>query len=444
MRRISSSVSTKQQRIATLAREAPQRSFTSLAYLMDLEWLREAYRRTRKDGAVGVDGQTAADYARQLDANLQALLERAKAGTYTAPPVRRAYIPKAGAVAAVRPIGIPTLEDKILQRAVVMLLEPIYEHDFAESSYGCRPGRSAHQALDALWRHTMATQGGWILEVDIQHFFDTLDHAHLRAFLRHRVRDSVLLRLIGKWLNAGVLEDGRVTHPDTGTSQGGVASPLLANVYLHYVLDAWFEQEVKPCLHGQAFLLRYSDDVVIGFTDAADAQRVLEDLSTRVSQYGLALHPEKTRLVPFHRPAEQASGKGDGPGGRPGTFEWLGFTHYWGRSRKGTWVVKRQTAPSRLTRALHRIAHWCRGNRHQPLGEQQRTLAQKLRGHCAYYGITGNAYALARFRTGVLERWRNWLARRNRQREMDWDRFNRLLQRYPLPRATVVHSVYAP
>jgi group II intron reverse transcriptase/maturase len=252
-------VSTKQQRIAELAKQSPHMGFTSLAYFIDIAWLHEAYRRTRKEAAVGVDGQTAADYAVNLEANLQALLDRAKSGTYWAPPVRRAYIPKDTAGAS-RPLGIPTFEDKILQRAVVMVLEPLYEQDFLDCSYGFRPGRSAHQALADLWQQEMNTHGGWLLEVDIRKFFDSLDHAHLWAFLRRRVRDGVLLRLLGKWLNAGVLEDGAVTTPEEGTPQGGVISPLLANIFLHYVLDVWFAEEVKPRLQGRAFLIRYADD----------------------------------------------------------------------------------------------------------------------------------------------------------------------------------------
>ena len=227
-------------------------------------------RATRKDGAAGVDGQTAEVYAEQLLDNLQSLLDRAKSGTYQAPPVRRVHIPK-GTEGDTRPIGIPTFEDKVLQRAVVMVLEAVYEQDFLDFSYGFRPGRSAHQALDAVWQRTMGTDGGWILEVDIRKFFDTLDHAHLRELLQRRVRDGVLLRLIGKWLNAGILEDRRLTHPEAGTPQGGVISPLLANIYLHYVLDVWFEEEVRPRLKGRAFLIRYADDFIMGFSCEEDA-----------------------------------------------------------------------------------------------------------------------------------------------------------------------------
>src|ERR1022692_719573 len=443
MHRNSSPVSTKQQRLAELAKQSPQMGFTSLAYLMDSDWLHEAFRRTRQDGAAGVDGQTGVDYEKDLGANLQSLLDRAKSGTYRAPPVRRVHIPKGGSTTETRPIGIPTLEDKVLQRAVAMLLEPIYEQDFYDCSFGFRPGRSAHQALEALWKQTMDSHGGWILEVDIRKFFDTLDHAYLREFLQQRVRDGVLTRLIGKWLQAGVQEDGTVTYPAAGSPQGGVISPMLSNIFLHYVLDDWFERVVTPRLRGRAYLIRYADDFVIGFTDAEDARRVLEVLPQRLSKYGLTIHPDKTKLVPFSPPSPRATENGQGAGPPPGTFTLLGFTHYWGGSLKGTWVVKRKTASSRLSRALRSIAHWCRLNRHQPLGAQQQTLGQKLRGHFAYYGITGNSHALSMFRTAVVRCWRYWLNRRNRERSLDWACFNRLLERYPLPPTKVVHSVYA-
>ena len=441
MHRNVSPVSTKQQRIATLAKQSPQMGFTSLAYLMDIAWLREAFRRTRKDGAAGVDGMTAAEYEANLEANLQTLLNRAKAGTYRAPPVRRVHIPKAGSANETRPIGIPTVEDKVLQRAVAMLLEPIYEQDFYNCSYGFRPGRSAHQALESLWQQTMDSHGGWILEVDIRKFFDTLDHAHLRAILQQRVRDGVLTRLIGKWLQAGVMEAGTVTYPEAGSPQGGVISPVLSNIFLHYVLDDWFEREVKPRLRGKAYLIRYADDFVIGFSQEEDAKRVLAVLPQRFGKYGLTIHPDKTQLIAFQQPPA-ASGQAAGRGTPPGTFTLLGFTHYWGRSLRGHWVVKRKTASSRLSRALRSIAQWCRLNRHQPLGEQQHTLSQKLRGHFAYYGITGNSNALSQFRTAVVRCWRSWLGRRNRERSLTWPIFNRLLQRYPLPPTKVVHSVY--
>ena len=434
-------VSTGCQRIAELAKQSPQMGFTSLNHHIDLHWLHEAYLRTRKDGAAGVDGQTAADYEANLQENLQSLLDRAKSGTYKAPPVRRVHIPK-GTGGDTRPIGIPTFEDKVLQRAVVMVLEAVYEQDFYDCSYGFRPGRSAHQALASLWQQTMQINGGWILDVDIQKFFDTLDHAHLRELLRRRVRDGVLLRLIGKWLNAGVLEDGNLSYPDAGSPQGGVISTLLSNVFLHYVLDEWFEQVVKLHLKGRAFLIRYADDFVMGFACEEDARRVLDVLPKRFGKYGLTLHPDKTRLVPFQRPPRRSARKGSAKGSPPGSFDLLGFTHYWSLSRKGNWVVKRKTAKSRLTRALRTVARWCRTHRHQPIAEQHRTLSQKLKGHFAYYGITGNGSALSMFHREVTRAWRKWLARRHRRGGYPWPRFIRLLERYTLPRPVVVHSVY--
>ena len=418
-------------------------SITSLAHLMDVEWLRTAFYRTRRDGAPGVDGQTARDYEEHLDENLQSLLDRAKSGAYRAPPVRRVHIPK-GTGTETRPIGIPTLEDKVLQRAVVMLLEPIYEHDFYECSYGFRPQRSAHQALEAVWRQAMNHPVSWILEVDIRKFFDMLDHAHLREFLRRRVRDGVLLRLIDKWLKAGVMEDGQVFYPEAGSPQGGVISPLLANVFLHYVLDEWFAQEVLPRLQGHAAMIRYADDFVIAFTHEADARRVMDVLPKRFERFGLTLHPEKTRLVPFRRPPRAASDDSPRPDPEPGTFDLLGFTHYWGRSRSGRWVVQRKTASSRLSRAVRSIAQWCRANRHRSIAEQRQTLSQKLRGHYAYYGITGNARSLAWLYQAVTRAWRKWLSRRNRERRYPWTVFANLLQRHPLPPPRVVHSVFHP
>jgi len=287
-------ISTKLQRIAELARQGPQMVFTTLAHHIDVELLREACRRTRKEGAVGVDQQPATEYATRLDENLQSLLERFHSGKYRAPPVRRVHIPKGDG--RTRPIGVPTFEDKILQRAVAMIMEAVYEQDFLGCSYGFRPGRSAHQALDALWNGLMDLRGGWVLEVDIQSFFDTLDHRCLRNMLDQRVRDGVLRRMIDKWLKAGVLEAEAVTYPVEGTPQGGVISPLLANVYLHEVLDEWFERIVKPRLKGPAFLIRYADDFVMVFAAEGDARRVFDVLPKRFGKYGLTLHPEKTRL----------------------------------------------------------------------------------------------------------------------------------------------------
>jgi group II intron reverse transcriptase/maturase len=435
----SENVFTQRQRIAELARQAPQMGFTSLNHLLDLPLLYEAYRRTRKDGAAGVDGQTAADYEVHLEENLRSLLDRAKSGTYRAPPVRRVHIPKGPGSQETRPIGIPTFEDKLLQRAVALILEAIYEQDFSAGSYGFRPGRSAHQALTDLWQQSAQAQGSWILEVDVRKFFDTLDHAHLRELVKRRVRDGVLLRLIGKWLNAGVLEEGVLSYPEAGSPQGGVISPLLANVYLHYVLDVWFEEEVKPRLRGQAFLIRYADDFVMGFACEEDARRVWEVLPKRFGKYGLTIHPDKTRLVPFRRPPRLSSTV---PPSGPGSFDFLGLTHHWGRSRKGYWVVQRQTARTCFQRAARKVAEWCRLNRHRPIPEQHEALRRKLNGHYGYYGITGNSRALGRFYWAVGRIWRKWLSRRSWAGILSWDSFNRLLERFPLPPPVVVHSVY--
>jgi len=437
----SGTVFTKRQRIAELARQSPQMEFTSLNHLLNLPLLHEAYQRTRKDGATGVDGQTASDYEKDLGSNLQSLLDRAKSGTYQAPPVRRVHIPKGPGSTETRPIGIPTFEDKVLQRAVVLILEAIYEQDFRDCSFGFRPGRSAHQALGALWQQTMGIRGGWILEVDIRKFFDNLDHTHLRELVQRRVRDGVLLRLIGKWLNAGVLEGGVLSYPESGSPQGGVISPILSNVYLHYVLDVWFEEVVKPRLRGQAFLIRYADDFVVGFACEEDARRVMEVLPKRFGKYSLTLHPDKTRLVPFvGRPPQSLPTAPTAV--EPGTFDFLGFTHYWGLTRKKNWAVKRRTAQSRFHRAARKVAEWCRANRHQPIAEQHVTLSRKLSGHYGYYGITGNIRALARFREVVARLWRKWLSRRSWAGGLTWDQFNRLLERFPLPTPVLVHSVF--
>jgi RNA-directed DNA polymerase len=429
---IPGSVSTKLQRIAELARRARGTAFTSLAHHVDIEFLREAYERTRKDGAVGVDGQTAEAYVADLEGNLASLLDRFKSGSYYAPPVRRVHIPKGDG--KTRPIGIPTFEDKVLQRAVTMVVEAVYEQDFLNCSYGFRPGRSAHQALQALWRGTMDMDGGWVAEVDIRSFFDTLDPTHLRAFLDQRVRDGVLRRSIDKWLKAGVLEEGRISRPEAGTPQGGVISPLLANIYLHEVMDRWFHETVQPRLAGRSFMVRYADDLVVVCEQEKDARRVLEVLPKRFGKYGLALHPEKTRLARFGRPKD-----GRDP---PGSFDFLGFTHHWAKSRAGRWVVKRQTASNRLSRALKSVRQWLSRRRHDPVAVQHRSLCRKVQGHYAYYGVTGNARALGRFLYEVGCAWKKWLGRRSQRAGLTWERYNRLLARYPLPPVRIVHSVY--
>jgi group II intron reverse transcriptase/maturase len=412
----------------------PDRALITLAHHIDIDFLREAYRRTRKDGAVGVDGMTAQEYEGQLEQRLQSLLERLKSGTYRAPAVRRVHIPK-GDGKKTRPIGIPTLEDKVLQRAVAMVLEAIYEQEFVDCSYGFRPGRSAHQALEALWRELMTMGGGVVVDVDVQSFFDSMDHAVLKDFLDRRVRDGVLRRVIHKWLKAGVLEEGELSYPQAGTPQGGVISPLLANIYLHEVLDRWFEEEVKPRLEAKAFMVRYGDDFVLVFASEGDAERVGAVLGKRFAKYGLTVHPEKTRVLMFRRPPRSHDGKG-GP-----SFQFLGFTHHWARSRKGNWVVQRRTAAKRISRAVRAVALWCRHNRHRPLQQQQATLSRKLKGHYGYYGITGNSRALQRHYGLVVVAWYKWLRRRSQRRHLTWERYVQILRAVPLPKPVAVHSV---
>jgi group II intron reverse transcriptase/maturase len=427
----STNISTKIERIAKLARQSPTMALTTLAHHIDAEWLHEAYRRTRKDGAKGIDGQSGQEYAVGLEQRLQSLLERAKTGRYRAPPVRRVHIPKGNG--ETRPLGIPPFEDQVLQRAVVLVLEANYEQDFLDCSYGFRPGRSAHQALDTLHNAATRIAGGWVVELDIRTYFDTIDHEKLVGMLRQRVRDGVILRLIGKWLNAGVMEDGSLRRGEAGTPQGGVISPLLANIFLHEVLDVWFHQEVQPRLRGRALLVRYADDAVMLFEHEEDARRVMDVLPKRFGRYGLTLHPDKTRLVPFKRPdrAPRRRDDDDGPSG-PESFDFLGFTIHWGKSLASKWVVRERTAKNRFSRALKSISEWCCRNRHAPLEDQQRALGLKLRGHYGYYGRTGNRGRLWAFMGRVIYTWKRWLGRRS-QRPLYWRGMARLLQRYPLP-----------
>ena len=423
-------VSTKQARIASLAKQMPGTALRTLSSHIDLDWMHEAYRRTRKSGAPGVDGQTAAQYAENLEDNLLDLLDRAKSGDrYRAPPVRRAYIPKGGGKH--RPIGIPTFEDKVLQRVVAMVLEPIYEQDFYDLSYGFRPGRSAHDALEVLDKEIHRMGGGWVIDADIRDYFGSIDRDVLQDLMSRRVADGVVKRLVGKWLRAGVQEEGVVHHPATGTPQGGVISPLLSNIYLHEVIDRWWVEDVLPRLRGRGLLVRFADDFVMILSDRSDAERVYAVLPKRLARFGLEIHPDKTRMIRFRRPRR------DEPGEKPGSFDFLGFTHYWGKSRKGKRILKRKTAKDRFSRSIRVIGSWARRARHQTVALQARQLAAKLRGHANYYGIQGNSQAIARFFYQVRGIWRKWLNRRSQRARMNWERFKRLEKRYPLPKPRI-------
>ena len=430
------SVSTKQEHIAKLARDYPEREFFTLSQYIDYEWVRYAYDRTRKDGAVGVDEQTAEEYAANLEQNLQTLVDQLKSGCYRAPPVRRHYIDKTDG--SKRGLGIPCFADKVAQRAVVMLLEPIYEQDFLDCSFGFRPARNAHQALHEVHKAIMAKGGRWVLDVDLRKYFDSIDRAKLREVLDRRVTDGVVRRLIDKWLNAGVFEDGQLHYPDLGTPQGGVISPCLANIFLHYVLDEWFAEEVQPRLRRPSTLVRFADDFVALFGCKEDADRVLEVLAKRVGKYGLQLHPDKTKLVDFRAQKKPATAIG-ATTALATTFNFLGFLHVWGKSRRGKHVVRQQTAKDRFARALDAINEKCRRIRTEPLADQHRQLSQKLQGHFAYFGITGNYKRLAALHYETQRIWRKWLSRRSNNSRVTWDEFSRIAKQFPLPQPKITH-----
>lgn len=425
---------TKRQWIAKQAREHPDRVFTSLHHLIDLEWMFEAWTLTRKDGATGIDGCTADEYEKDLEANLERLLGQIKSGSYRAPPVRRHFIPKADGTP--RPLGIPTFEDKVAQRAIVMLLEPIYEEDFLDCSFGFRPDRSAHDAIRSLRDGIMETGQRWVIDADISKYFDSIYHGYLRSFLDLRIKDGVIRRMIDKWLKAGVLDRGTLTKSVAGTPQGGVISPLLANIFLHHVLDDWFVRVAKPRMKRRCQLVRYADDFVMSFEDHLDGRRMLAVLSKRLGRFGLTLHPSKTRYVDFRfkRP------HGRHPATQATNFAFLGFTHVWGVSRRGKAVVRQITAKDRYARALHAVKDWCRQHLHLSLRAQHRRLCRMMQGHYAYYGITGNGRRLRWYLHQVERIWKASLSRRSRSGKLTWDRMEQVLNRYPLPPTRIVHQ----
>jgi group II intron reverse transcriptase/maturase len=380
----SQTISTKLQGIAKQAECYPEMVFNNLYHLIDYDFLKEAYRRTRKDSAPGVDKVTAKTYAENFAENLGDLHERLCTRRYVAPPVERVWIEKEGGKK--RPIGKPAFEDKIVQRACVMLLSPIYNHDFYDFSHGFREGHSQHKALHELMEWCKERDINWIVDADVSGFFDNLDHGHLREFIAQRVNDGGIKQLVGKWLNAGVVDGETLTYPDKGTPQGGVISPLLANIFLHHVLDDWFVKDVQPRMRGRCFMVRFADDFIIGFEHEWEARKVMDVLPKRFGRFGLAIHPEKTKLVRFRKPPSQVK-KAE----FNGTFDFLGFTHYWGKAREGSWVIKRKTMGKRARRFVKSVRQWCRENRHLPLNEQHRALSVKLRGHYQYYGVRHNS-----------------------------------------------------
>lgn len=427
----SQTVSTKLQKIAQQARQYPDMVFTTLAHLMDVDFLREAHGRVNKKGAPGLDKVTAAKYGENLEENLVELHERLRNGLYKAPPVMRIWINKENGDK--RPIGKPTFEDKIVQRAAQMLLSAIYEERFYSFSHGFREGHSQHQALLELREQCQKLNINWVLNADITGLFDNIDHNALLNLVRRRINDGALLRLIGKWLNAGIMEEDRLKYPDKGTPQGGVISPILSNIFLHYVLDDWFAQEVRPRMKGRCFVIRWADDFIMGFELESDTKRVMEVIPKRFNRYGLNFHPDKTALIKFARPAIKS-----GTGVKKGTFNFLGFTFYWGKSRKGYWAIKKKTARKRMNRFLKMIWKWCKENRHEKVQDQYQILCAKLRGFYQYFGVISNYKALEVANKHTEKAWRYWLSRRSRKGKV---LFEELRRRFPLPLPRIVHNI---
>jgi len=420
--------------------EAAQRKagrLLSLAHHIDVFALRRSYHRIRGKAAVGVDGVTKEKYGENLEQNLRDLHHRLKSKRYRHQAILRIDIDKGGG--KTRPIGISAFEDKIVQGSLRELLEAVYEQDFLDCSYGFRPGRSAHDALRALDVAVHRGEVNIVLEADIVSYFDRIDRSKLKQFLEQRLADRSLLRLIGKCLHVGILESGVETTPELGTVQGSTLSPILANVYLHHVLDLWFETEIEPALEGKGILVRYADDFVIGLERPAEAELVLSLLGERLAAFGLELHPDKSRLVDFRRPS---GGHRNGKG--PGTFDLLGFTHYWRFSRKGRWYMATKTSRSRQRRAIKSVYAWCRRHRHQSVPAQHCALKRKLDGHYNYFNVGGNSRAIGRLAYYARRAWFKWLRRRSQRSRLNWDRFNDLLRDFPLSAPKVGKSLWAP
>jgi group II intron reverse transcriptase/maturase len=409
--------------------------FTALMHhIYNPEALREAYFSLKRKAAPGVDGETWQHYGENHDANLADLSGRLARGAYRAKPVRRVYIPKADG--RQRPLGVTALEDKIVQRATVEVLNAIYEVDFLGFSYGFRPGRSQHNALDALYTGLLTRKVNWVLDADIRGFFDTISHEWMVKFVEHRIADRRVVRLIQKWLNAGVLEDGKRTRVTEGTPQGGNVSPLLANLYLHYVFDLWAQHWRQTQAHGDMVIVRYADDFVVGFQAQSDAEKFLADLRERFAKFALELHPEKTRLFEFGAFADQnRRQRGEG---KPETFNFLGFTHICAKKRNGRYTVLRQTIRKRLQAKIAEVKEELRKRMHHPIPVVGNWLRSVVGGHVRYFGVPMNAPALHLFRFQVGRLWRRALKRRSQTARITWERMRRLIDRW-LPAARVCH-----
>jgi len=421
-------------RVREVAQKDKAARFTALLHHVDVDRLRSAYWAIRPQAAPGVDGVTWGTYGQDLEANLQDLHERVHAGRYQARPSRRVYIPKADG--RLRPLGIASLEDKILQRAVVEVLNAIYEVDFLGFSYGFRPGRSPHDALDALATGILKKKVGWVLDADIRDFFTSLDQSWLQKFLEHRIADERVLRLVRKWVKAGVIDEGIWSETEVGTPQGASVSPLLANVYLHYVLDRWVRQWRRREARGDVVITRFADDFVAGFQHEDDARRFLTDLRERFAKFGLELHPDKTRLIEFGRfAAENRKRRGVG---KPETFDFLGFTHLCGKTKRGSFWLRRITVSKRMRAKLVEVKDQLKRRQQLPVPEQGKWLASVVRGHFAYYAVPGNSHAIRAFRDQVTRHWCVTLRRRSQRHRLDWKRMNRIANRW-LPPARILH-----
>jgi RNA-directed DNA polymerase len=429
-----SGASSALERVREVARRDKDARFTALLHHVDLVRLRKAYWAIRPQAAPGVDGVTWAEYGQGLEANLRDLHARVQAGRYRAKPSRRVYIPKADG--RQRPLGIASLEDKIVQRAVVEVLNAVYEVDFRGFSYGFRPGRKPHDALDALSVGITDRRVNWVLDADIRDFFGQLDHAWLRRFLRHRIADERVLRLIDKWLTVGVVEDGEWTECDEGSPQGASVSPLLANVYLHYVLDLWVDWWRSQPGRGDVIIVRWADDFIVGFETEQDACQFLAELRERFAKFGLELHPDKTRLIEFGRHADWKRRKRGL--GKPETFDFLGLTHICAKGKRGRFWVKRITIAKRMRAKLREIKIELTRRRHRPVPEQGAWLRSVVQGHLVYYAVPGNTDTVAAFRTQVTRHWYMALRRRSQKTRLTWGRMNRLANRW-LPPARVRH-----
>lgn len=432
-------VETKLLRIAEKARKEPHFKFTSLYHLMNEEMLRECFGRLRKNAAAGIDEMTKSMYAENLEGNLTELVGRLQRMAYIPQPVRRVYIPKPGSDKQ-RPLGIPTLEDKLVQAGLVRILEQVYEQDFIGDSYGFRPKRSAHDALKALSDTVENKPVNHIVEADIKGFFDNVNQEWLMKFLAHRIGDKRVQRMVTRFLKAGVSEDGNVDVKEEGTPQGGVISPLLANIYLHYVLDLWFERRYRKHCTGYARLIRYADDFVVCFQYKQEAERFREELGQRLGKFGLEVEPTKTKVMEFGRFAVQNARR---RGEKPQTFDFLGFTHYCSTRRNGTgFRMKRTTARKKFVAKLKIFKEWLKQARVLGIQEIWAKVSAKLRGHYNYYGVTDNSRGIGRFGESVKMMLFKWLNRRGKRRCLNWEKFNEMLKRFPLPKPRIMVSMF--